>query len=53
MFFEMKLLWGYVKLKKKGCYFEVVFYIFCGDDVIVCVFFFIDVMKWLFKENIV
>lgn len=53
MSFEMKPSRGYVKLKKKGCYFEAALHTSCGDDVIARAFFPTDVMKWLFKENII
>ena len=53
MFFEMKPSQGYVKLKKKDCYFEAVLHSSCGDDVIAPALFPKDVMKWLFKENVI
>ena len=47
----MKPSQGYVKLK--DCYFEAVLHFSCGDDVIAPALFPKDVMKWLFKENVI
>ena len=53
MFFEKKPSQGYIKLKKKDCYFEAVLHTSCEDDVIAPALFPKDVMKWLFKENVI